>query len=69
MDKKLIPSNIIDHVKRVGAVTFKSLYKKTHKQHKWLNEEHLNSILMKMEIQGLLRVYSLPKGKRRIELA
>ncbi len=69
MDTKLIPSNIVDLLKRAGPLKFAELFKRTKKQHSGFSEEHLNTLLMKMEIQGLVRVYRLPKGKRRVELA
>ena len=69
MDTKLIPANIIDLLKRTGPLKFAELLKRIKKQHSGFSEEHLNTLLMKMEIQGLVRVYRLPKGKRRIELA
>lgn len=69
MDTKLIPANIIDLLKRTGPLKFADLLKRTKKQHSGFSEEHLNSLLMKMEIQGLVMVYRLPKGKRRVELA
>ena len=69
MDTKLIPANIVDILKRTGPLKYAELYKRTKKQHSGFSEEHLNTLLMKMEIQGLVRVYRLPKGKRRIELA
>ena len=69
MDEKLIPSTIIDLLKRAGALKFDDLYKKTKKQYSGYNEAQLNELLMNMEIQGLVKVYRLPKGKRRIEAA
>jgi len=69
MDTKLIPANIIDTLTRTGPLKFADLLKRTKKQHSAFSAEHLNSLLMKMEIQGIVRVYRLPKGKRRIELA
>lgn len=53
----------------MGPLKFADLLKRTKKQHSGFSEEHLNSLLMKMEIQGLVMVYRLPKGKRRVELA
>ena len=69
MYEKLIPSTIVGLLKRTGALKFADLHKRTKKQHSGFSEDHLNSLLMKMEIQGLVKVYRLPKGKRRIELA
>jgi DNA-binding HxlR family transcriptional regulator len=68
MDLKLVPSTIVENLDRDGAATFKDLYNKTHKLHSDLNEQTFNQTLMEMEIQGLIRVYRLPKGKKRIEL-
>jgi len=69
MDEKLLPTTIIEQLERSGALKFDELLKQVQKRHEGLNESELNTMLMKMEIQGLIRVYRIPKGKRRIELA
>lgn len=69
MDTKLIPAKILELLDRNGALKFDDLYKRTKKTHSGFTEESLNSLLMKMEIQGLVKVYRIPRGKRRIELA
>lgn len=69
MDTKLIPASIIDTLKRTGPLKLDDLYKRTKRQFSDFSVEHMNTLLMKMEIQGLVKVYRLPKGKRRIELA
>lgn len=69
MDTKLIPTNIVDTLRRTGPLKFADLFKRTKKQHSGFSEDHLNTLLMRMEIRGIVRVYRLPKGKRRIELA
>jgi len=69
MDEKLIPARIVELLERNGALKFDELYKRVRKSEKELSENDLNSLLMKMEIQGLVRVYRIPRGKRRIELA
>jgi hypothetical protein len=69
MDEKLLPTTIIEQLERNGALKFDELLKQVQKRHNGLNESELNIMLMKMEIQGLIRVYRIPKGKRRIELA
>ncbi|HUV34708.1 MAG TPA: hypothetical protein VMW22_07225 [Candidatus Desulfaltia sp.] len=69
MDEKLLPTTIIEQLERSGALKFDELLKQVLKRHEGLSEGELNIMLMKMEIQGLIRVYRIPRGKRRIELA
>ncbi len=69
MQWKLLPSAIVDQLKRNGALKFEELHKRTKKSFNGLSENELETMLMKMEIQGLIKVYRLPRGKKRIELA
>lgn len=69
MDTKLIPQKIIDLLQRSGALKFDELYKQVKKAYGEFSEEDLNTMLMRMEIQGLVKVYRIPRGKRRVELA
>jgi DNA-binding PadR family transcriptional regulator len=69
MDEKLIPGKILELLERNGALKFEDLYKRTKKTYSGFTEDNLNSLLMKMEIQGLVKVYRIPRGKRRVELA
>ncbi len=69
MQWKLLPSNIVDTLKRNGALKFEELHKRTKKRFNDLSENDLERILMRMEIQGLVKIYRLPRGKKRIELA
>jgi hypothetical protein len=69
MDVKLIPSNIIESLSRSGAQEYDELLKNMQKLHDDLSTEQFMEILMEMEIQGLVRVLKLARGKRRIELA
>lgn len=69
MQWKLLPSNIVDTLKRNGALKFEELHKRIKKRFNDLSENDLERMLMKMEIQGLVKVYRLPRGKKRIELA
>ncbi|MCB2171475.1 hypothetical protein KQH65_01915 [archaeon] len=69
MDTKLIPPKIIELLERNGALKFDDLYKRVKKFNSEFNENDLNNQLMKMEIQGLVKVYRIPRGKRRVELA
>jgi DNA-binding HxlR family transcriptional regulator len=69
MDAKLIPSTIVEAFGKSGAQEFDDLLKQVQKYQSGINETELGKILMEMEIQGLVRVTKMAKGKRRIELA
>lgn len=68
MDAKLIPSTVVEALGKSGAMEFDDLLKQVQKYQKNINENELGSLLMDMEIQGLVRVTKMAKGKRRIEL-
>jgi DNA-binding PadR family transcriptional regulator len=68
MDAKLIPSNIVEALGRSGAQEFDELLKQVQKYQSGINETEFSKILMEMEIQGLVRVTRMTRGKRRIEL-
>lgn len=69
MDAKLIPSTVVEALGRSGAMEFDDLLKQVQKYQKDINEPEFGKLLMDMEIQGLVRVTKMAKGKRRIELA
>ena len=69
MDVKLIPAKVVELLERNGALKFDDLHKRIKKSYSGFTEADLNILLMKMEIQGLVTVYRIPKGKRRVELA
>ena len=69
MDAKLIPSTVVETLGKQGAQEFDDLLKQVQKYQNGLNEDEFSQILMEMEIQGLIRVTKMAKGKRRIELA
>jgi DNA-binding HxlR family transcriptional regulator len=68
-DMKLMTSEIINALNRGGAMEFDELFKAVSKMQGDLDEKALESHLMGMEIQGLVRVSKMARGKRRIELA
>jgi hypothetical protein len=68
MDAKLIPSTVVEALGKVGAQEFDELLKQVQKYQSDLNQTEFNRILMEMEVQGLVRVTKMTKGKRRIEL-
>ena len=69
MDTKLITPKLVELLERNGALKFDDLHKRIKKTNKSFTEDDLNLLLMKLEIQGLVRVYRIPRGKRRVELA
>jgi hypothetical protein len=69
MDAKLIPSTVVEALGRGGAQEFDDLLKQVQKYQSGVNEAEFSKILMEMEIQGLVRVTRMTRGKRRIELA
>ena len=69
MNDRLIPTTIVDALGRSGALTVDSLYKRVKKLHGDLGSKFFNDTLMKMELQGLIRVYGMSRDKRRVELA
>jgi len=69
MDTKLIPTKIIELLQRNGALKFEELYKKVKSIYSDFTKHDLDDLLMRMEIRGLVKVYRVPRGKRRIELA
>ena len=69
MDTKLITPKIVELLERNGALKFDDLHKRIKRTNSKFTENDLNTLLMKLEIQGLVKVYRIPRGKRRVELA
>ncbi len=69
MDEKLIPSTVVEALGKNGAMEFDDLLKQVQKYQNGINEVEFGYLLMDMEIQGIVRVTKMAKGKRRIELA
>jgi len=65
----LIPSTVVEALGKSGAQEFDDLLKQVQKYQSDINETEFSKILMEMEIQGLVRVTRMAKGKRRIELS
>ena len=68
MNDRLIPITIIETLQRSGALEFDSLYKAVSKFHGELDERLFEDYIMELEIRGLIRVYNMARGKRRVEL-
>jgi hypothetical protein len=69
IDVKLIPAKVVELLERNGALKVDDLHSRVKKTYSGFTEEDLETLLMKMEIQGLVKVYRIPRGKRRVELA
>lgn len=68
MNERLIPLTIIETLERSGALEFDNLYKAVVKLHGELDGRLFEELLMDLEIRGLIRVYNMARGKRRVEL-
>ena len=55
--------------KKQGNITDTDLYKALSDLDSSVSPNDMNATLMKMEVDGLLHVYSLTKNKNRIELS
>jgi len=69
MDLKLVPSTIIETLDRDGSQRYDDLLEKIGRLHNDLTEDEFNKILMELEIQGLIRVQEMTRGKKLVELA
>jgi hypothetical protein len=59
---------IVEVLEKKGAMTDDELFDVVRETHEDLGFGVLNKTLMKMEVQGMVYVSSLTKGKRRVEL-
>ncbi|HDJ22253.1 MAG TPA: hypothetical protein ENF19_03510 [Candidatus Bathyarchaeota archaeon] len=69
VDKRMITSKIVDLLERKGPQSLENIHKALKKEIGELSRNELNRALMRMEIHGLVRVYRIPRGKHRVELA
>jgi hypothetical protein len=51
-----------------GSLTDAQLLKQLKKLNSDLNDRQLNKVLLRLELEGLIHVYTLTKNRRRIEL-
>ena len=68
MNERLVTSTVVDALGRDGALYVDDLYKSVHKMHSGMEKGAFEEILMLMELQALIRVYKMPRGKRKAEL-
>ncbi len=60
--------SVIDMIGRKGPLTDDELLKEIRNSKEDISFRELNRILMKLEVNGLIRVSRQMKGKRRVEL-
>jgi hypothetical protein len=65
---RLITSTIVEALDRNGAQEMEDLYKTVQKLHDDIDNRFFEETLLSLEIQGLIRVYSTARDKRRVEL-
>lgn len=68
MNERLLTSSIVEALERNGALKAEDLYKSVKKLHSDLERRVFEENLMVLELQGLIRVYSMSRDKRRVEL-
>ena len=68
MKGRLVQANIVEILQRDGALRFNELFKAIHKMHSDCDQHSFEETLMIMELQGLVRVNNITKGRKRIEL-
>jgi hypothetical protein len=59
---------VVEALQRKGPLTDGDLLDQVKESYGDISFRELNSILLKLEIKGVLRVSRLMKGKRRVEL-
>jgi len=68
MNERLIPITLIETLKRSGGLELANLYRAVEKLHGELDERLFEELLMDLEIRGLVRVYNMARGRKRVEL-
>jgi DNA-binding PadR family transcriptional regulator len=68
VNNRIVVSTIVETLGRNGALTIEELLKNVSKLHNDVDERYLNETLMTMELHGLVSVYQMTRGKRRVEL-
>jgi DNA-binding PadR family transcriptional regulator len=68
MNGRLVTSTIVETLSREGALKVDALYKTVHRLHSEVEKGSFEETLMELEVQGLIRVYNMTRGQRRVEL-
>ena len=68
-DSQPLHTTIIELLeKKQGVLTDEELYKALTASHDGIGFRAFNKTLMKLEVDGIIRVFDLTKNKRRVEL-
>ncbi len=59
---------LLEVLKKKGDMTDEVLYDQMHDEYEDLGFKDFNMLLLKLEVSGKVRVSSMARGKRRIEL-
>jgi DNA-binding PadR family transcriptional regulator len=65
---RLVASSILDVLEREGAREEEEVYRQIQRLHGDIDRRIFEELLMRLEIQGLIRVSDLSRDRRRIEL-
>lgn len=67
-DSHPLHTTIVEILEKKGDLIDDELYKALKSSHDDLSFRAFNKTLMKLEVDGIIRVFDLTKNKRRIEL-
>lgn len=69
MNERLVTTTIIETLERNGALKVDDLFKQVQKLHSEVEKGVFEENLMALELQGLIRVHSMARDQRRVEMA
>lgn len=61
-------STLIDALQKKGAMSDSDLFDALTEEHEDLGFKDFNELLMRLEVAGKIRVTSMSRGKRRVEI-
>jgi Fe2+ or Zn2+ uptake regulation protein len=63
-----LPALVIETLKRSGSTSDDELLRALRKDIEDISSSALNNTLLKLEVRGLVRVFNLTKGRKKVEL-
>jgi Fe2+ or Zn2+ uptake regulation protein len=63
-----LPTSIIETLKRTGPCTDEELLRNIRKDYDDISDATLNRVLLQLEVRGLIRVATIAKGRKKIEI-